>query len=37
MGLGDNWKVEDDLLDGCVKFICAVYGKAKFDSASSYA
>ncbi|KAL5007522.1 hypothetical protein ScPMuIL_016328 [Solemya velum] len=30
--LGDDWKVDDDLLDGCEEFICAVYGKAKFDS-----
>ena len=31
-GLGDDWKVDDDLLDGCEMFICAVYVKAKFDS-----
>ena len=36
-GLGDDWKVEDNLLDGCEKFICAVYGKAKFDSSPSHA
>ena len=31
-GLGDDWKVDDGLLDGCEMFICAVYGKAKIES-----
>ena len=35
--LGDDWKVEDDLLDGYEKFFCAMYGKAKFNSAPSHA
>ena len=30
--LGHGWEVDDDLLDGCEKSICAVYEKAKFDS-----
>ena len=25
-GLGHDWRVDDDLLDGCEKFICSVYG-----------
>ena len=30
--LGDGFKVDDDFLEGCERFICIVFGKAKFDS-----
>ena len=30
--LGDDWNVDDDLLIGCEKFTCVLYGKSKFES-----
>ena len=30
--LGDDWNVDDDLLIGCEKFTCALYGKSKSES-----
>ena len=30
--LGEDWDVEEELLDDCDKFICAVYGKSKCSS-----
>jgi hypothetical protein len=30
--LGDDWNMDENFIDGCEKFICAMYGKAKYDS-----
>ena len=30
--LGDDWNIDDDLLSGCEKFTCALYGKCKSES-----
>ena len=30
--LGDDWNVDDDLLIGCEKLTCTLYGKSKWGS-----
>ena len=30
--LGEDWNVDENLISGCEKFTCALYGKARYDS-----